>query len=96
MSRGGGEARAGTAFSTGMSAELRTLGEVVREERVSRQLSQEGLAALAGLSRTQVGEIERGATNISFTSLVALAGGLKLSLSELIDRYEIHLLARKR
>jgi transcriptional regulator with XRE-family HTH domain len=96
MSIGGREAQPSRALSGIVSIELRGLGEVVRRERVQRQLSQEGLAALAGLSRTQIGEIERGTTNISFTSLIALADGLQLSLSELIRRYEDDLLARKR
>jgi len=71
-----------------MPADLRRLGAILRGERLQRQLSQEGLAALAGLSRTQLGEIERGAANISFASLMAIADGLEMQLSEIVARYE--------
>jgi XRE family transcriptional regulator, regulator of sulfur utilization len=79
-----------------MAAELKHLGAVVRQERLRRQLSQEGLAALARLSRTQVGEIERGTANISFASLVAISAALQVKLSEIIGRYEERVFPRKR
>ncbi|MEQ8318724.1 MAG: helix-turn-helix transcriptional regulator [Rhodospirillales bacterium] len=71
-----------------MSADLKKLGALVRQERESRQLSQESLADLSGLSRSYIGEIERGAVSVSFASLAAVAKGLSLSLEELVARYE--------
>lgn len=64
------------------------LGRLIREERERRQLSQEGLAALSGLSRTHISEIERGITALSFASLLALAGGFGVKPSELVREYE--------
>jgi transcriptional regulator with XRE-family HTH domain len=71
-----------------MSAELRILGSVIREEREKRQLSQEHLASLAGLSRTYLGEVERGDTNLSVVSLLAIAHGLGILPSDLLSKYE--------
>jgi transcriptional regulator with XRE-family HTH domain len=71
-----------------MSAELRILGSVIREEREKRQLSQEHLASLAGLSRTYLGEVERGDTNLSVVSLLAIADGLGILPSDLLSKYE--------
>ena len=65
-----------------------TIGQIVREYREKRQLSQESLSALAGLSRPYIGEIERGESNLSFTSLLAVAHGLGISASELLHEYE--------
>lgn len=71
-----------------MSVNHTVLGDIIREEREQRQLSQEGLAALSGLSRTFVGEIERGTAKMSLESLVAIADGLGITLSEIVIKYE--------
>lgn len=71
-----------------MSVDLGALGKVIREERENRSLSQEGLAALSGLSRTHIGEIERGVASLSFESLQAIASGLNMQISEIVLRYE--------
>lgn len=64
------------------------LGSVIRAERKRRGLSQEALANLAGLSRSYVGEIERGEVGVSLAALEILALGLGVSLSEIIETYE--------
>ena len=64
------------------------MGQIVREYREKRQLSQESLSALSGLSRPFVGEIERGESNLSFNSLLALARGLGVSAAEIVAAYE--------
>ncbi|MXW90394.1 MAG: helix-turn-helix transcriptional regulator [Rhodospirillaceae bacterium] len=67
---------------------LQRLGTVVRAERTKRGLSQEALAELSGLSRTHIGEIERGEVSVSFVALEAIAYGLGVALSELSKNYE--------
>ena len=71
-----------------MMANLQVLGEVVRTERERRGLSQEALADLAGVSRSHIGEIERGEVNISFVALSEIAAGLGVRLGDLIGEYE--------
>ncbi len=71
-----------------MMANLQVLGEVVRAERERRGLSQEALADLAGVSRSHIGEIERGEVNLSFAALVEISAGLDVKLSDLIEGYE--------
>jgi len=61
------------------------LGNKIREWRIGRQLSQEKLAALAGLHRTYVGAVERGERNISLDNIVALARALDVLPSELLE-----------
>ena len=72
----------------GKVADLAVLGEVIRDERGRRGLSQEGLADFSGLSRTHVGEIERGEVSASFSTLEALADGLGVPLSKIVKEYE--------
>lgn len=74
--------------------DLTVLGEVIRAERDRRGLSQEALADLSGLSRTHVGEIERGEVGLSFSTLEAVSEGLGMPLSEIIREYELRSTSR--
>lgn len=51
----------------------------LRRMRVARGLSQDELAALAGLHRTYVGSVERGERNITLESIERLAGALEVN-----------------
>lgn len=64
---------------------LVALGETVRRLRKDAKLTQEELAARAGLSANYVGEIERGERNPSVLALFALARGLEVLTSRLFD-----------
>lgn len=64
------------------------LGAVIRRHRQRRGLSQEDLAQLSQLSRTHVGDVERGAVGLSFATLEALAHGLGMPIAELVAEYE--------
>jgi transcriptional regulator with XRE-family HTH domain len=58
------------------SPEHAALGEAVRTLRGDAGMSQEQLAEGAGTDLTQVGGIERGVRNPSYTTLLRLAGAL--------------------
>ena len=60
---------------------LEKFGEKVREERHQKGLSQEELAARAGVHRTYIGMIERAEKNITLENIekVIKALGLKIS-----------------
>ncbi len=53
--------------------------------RKRADLSQEQLAALAGLHRTEVGMLERGVRLARIDTLIKLAGGLEVTPGELLD-----------
>jgi len=59
------------------------LGEAVRRLRLEAGLSQEQLAERVGTDLTQIGGIERGVRNPSYTTLVRLAVALETSVGEL-------------
>lgn len=63
----------------------RALGQRIRAIRTDRGLSQEALADACGLDRTYVSGVERGVRNPSLDSLNALASGLKVTLSVLLE-----------
>lgn len=61
------------------------LGNAIKQQRSALGISQEELAARAGLHRTYVSEVERGERNPSITSVEKLAQALEVSLTSLID-----------
>jgi len=69
-------------------AEQRALGRALLELRARRGLSQEALAAGAGTHRNYVGQLERGEVSPTFRTLLRMAAGLRLKLSDVIEVYE--------
>jgi transcriptional regulator with XRE-family HTH domain len=80
--------------------EQRVFGRTIRELRRSADISQEALAAIAGMGAKHLGEIERGKHDPRFTTMLKLARALQLEPGELIAEYEravtLPLLATKR
>ncbi len=62
----------------------RRIGAKVRELRTAQGLSQEELAARAGLDRTYISQIERAVKNVTVASLDKVAKGLGVTLGELV------------
>jgi transcriptional regulator with XRE-family HTH domain len=69
-----------------VSSDPKTLfGKRVRELREARDISQEGLADIAGVHRTYTGTVERGETNISLENIVKIAHALKVPPGALLE-----------
>ena len=64
------------------SPEHAALGEAVRQLRLEAGMSQEQLAESAGTDLTQVGGVERGVRNPSYTTLLRLAAALGTSVGQ--------------
>lgn len=63
---------------------LEKFGEKVREKRLKQNLSQEELAARAGVHRTYIGMIERAEKNITLENIEKIAKALGMKPSNLI------------
>jgi len=61
----------------------REVGFNIRRIREERGLSQEKLAAIAGLHRAYVGQIERGEKNIGLKNLQKIAKALEVNIEDL-------------
>jgi transcriptional regulator with XRE-family HTH domain len=64
---------------------IQRFGERVREERLSKNLSQEELADLAGLHRTYIGMVERAEKNITLRNIEKIANALRIPIRKLVD-----------
>jgi transcriptional regulator with XRE-family HTH domain len=61
-----------------------TLAQNLRLLRSRHKISQEALAALAGLHRTYVGSVERGERNVSIDNIEKLAKALGVAAADLL------------
>ena len=60
------------------------IGEKIRQLRLTRGLSQEGIADASYMGRTYMGRVERGEQNISIQNLIQIAFALDVDVGELI------------
>ena len=65
-----------------------TFGQVLREQRTVRGLSQEDLALNADVDRTFVSQMERGIRQPTITTIMKLAEALGIQASVLVARME--------
>ena len=66
--------------------DLKTLlGMAIKAQRASLGISQEELAHRAGLHRTYISDLERGARNPSIESIENLASALQISVARLFE-----------
>lgn len=63
---------------------LNSFGQRLREVRINRGLSQHALALCAGMSKNQVGNIERGEVNVTLSTINLIAKTLDIPLEELM------------
>jgi transcriptional regulator with XRE-family HTH domain len=67
------------------------LGAAIRKRRNELGISQEKLAERAGLHRTYIADIERGARNVSIENIEKLAKALEISISEIFSEYGVEI-----
>lgn len=63
---------------------MEKFGQKVRDERLKQNLSQEELAAKAGVHRTYIGMIERAEKNITLLNIEKISKALGINISKLL------------
>lgn len=61
----------------------KALGSRIRELRLKKALSQEAFADLCDIHRSHMGEIERGETNLTLSTLLVISKKLEITISAL-------------
>src|SRR5919197_4327113 len=67
------------------ASELPSLGERIRQERISRGVSLRALAAEVGVSASMISQIENGKSQPSVSTLYAITSALGISIQEVFD-----------
>jgi transcriptional regulator with XRE-family HTH domain len=68
----------------GVSMNLKAVGQRIQQARRNKNLTQEQLAEIVGLSPTHISVIERGGKPTKITNLVEIANALGVSADELL------------
>ena len=63
---------------------LTKLGQTLRQARIKKQLTMLELEVLTGISEGSISKIENGKKNFAITTLIKLAKGLELPVSQLL------------
>lgn len=67
---------------------LLVFGQVIRNIRQDKHISQEDLADKCGLHRTYISDIELGKRNVSFENMIKISHALNIKLSDIIREVE--------
>jgi len=86
--RSGGRPSGATSFDP---IPAKAFGKPVREFRVARGLTQEGLALVAGVDRGSMGHLERGERQPSLPVILKIAKALRCRPSTLLASIEVQL-----
>jgi XRE family transcriptional regulator, regulator of sulfur utilization len=70
-------------------AVARAFAEVIRGERVQREIAQDQFALLANVDRSYYGKLERGERQPSLVLLLRIAKALELTGAELVAKVEV-------
>ena len=63
---------------------LKIIGKNIKNKRLENQLSQDGLAHLAGISQRSINDIELGQRNMTILTLKSIANVLNTTVEELV------------
>ncbi|AWD69976.1 helix-turn-helix domain-containing protein [Acinetobacter schindleri] len=61
-----------------------TVGQLIRNARLKKEISQEKLALICDIDRSYLGRIERGKVNITIEKLYELATALEMDAKDLM------------
>ncbi|MNR62684.1 anaerobic benzoate catabolism transcriptional regulator [compost metagenome] len=64
---------------------IKSVGEKLRETRLSKKLSQENLSLESDVPRNVIGRIERGEVKASIVTLFRICNALKVDIKELFS-----------
>jgi transcriptional regulator with XRE-family HTH domain len=72
-----------------ISTQLQAIGATLRSLRVARGISQEAFADSIEMHRAYYSSIERGARNVTISTLIKICDGLRTSPSEILRKSDL-------
>lgn len=67
-----------------MSELSNVIGQLIRNRRTQKSITQEALALQCGIDRSYMGRIERGEVNLNVEKLYEIASALEINAKELL------------
>jgi len=67
-----------------MSELSNVIGQLIRNRRTQKSITQEALALQCGIDRSYMGRIERGEVNLTVEKLYEIASALEINAKELL------------
>ncbi len=67
-----------------MSELSNVIGQLIRNRRTQRSITQQALALQCGIDRSYMGRIERGEVNLTVEKLYEIASALEINAKELL------------
>ncbi len=69
---------------------LLAFGQIIRKNRLKKDISQERFADMCNLHRTYISDVELGKRNVSLENIGKMAKALDMKIWELFREVEIH------
>ena len=80
----------GTAERDTYELELKVelLGEMIKQVRKERHLTQEELGKLVGVNKSQISKLERNTNNVTIATILKIFRALKTNIRFTVEKYE--------
>lgn len=72
--------------------QLEALGDIIKQARIERNLTQEQLGKLIGVQRAQISKLENNATNVTMDTILRVFNALKAKISFRVElqNHQVH------
>jgi DNA-binding XRE family transcriptional regulator len=71
-----------------LELKVEVLGEMIKQIRKERHLTQEELGKLVGVNKSQISKLERNTKNVTLATILKIFRALKANIKFSVERYE--------
>ena len=71
-----------------LELKVEVLGEMIKQVRKERHLTQEELGRLVGVNKSQISKLERNTKNVTIATILKIFNALKTNIKFSVERYE--------
>jgi DNA-binding XRE family transcriptional regulator len=71
-----------------LELKVEVLGEMIKQVRKERNLTQEELGKLVGVNKSQISKLERNTKNVTIATILKIFRALKTNIKFTVEKYE--------
>ena len=71
-----------------LELKVEVLGEMIKQVRKERHLTQEELGKLVGVNKSQISKLERNTKNVTIATILKIFRALKTNIKFTVEKYE--------